>query len=64
MESVGRSYTKLEAQSVIKAQSYDGGYYPRSWLGHVFHLGWSVDDICWLISADCMQLGLIARDYS
>jgi len=63
MESV-RHYTKPEASRVIKAQSYEGGYYPRSWLGHVFHAGWEVDDICRLISADCRDLGEIARDYS
>lgn len=65
MESVKktiRKYSKQDTARVIKAQSYQNGYYPRSWLPLAFNAGFSVNDICWLIASDCKSLGKIASD--
>lgn len=57
-----RQYSKQDTSRVIKAQSYQGAYYPRSWLPVVFNANWSIDDICWLISADCSLLAKLSAD--
>lgn len=57
-----RNYTKQDVARLLKAQTFEGRYCPRLWMQEAIHNGLTPDDICRIISEDCVVLGRAYND--
>lgn len=57
-----KTFDKNDLERVVRAQTFQGTYYPRNWLSYALSEGWSDDDICGLIATSNDILTKMQKD--